>query len=323
MADEFNNYTPPYIYVLMLISKTGCNPLVGIRVASCVMDYVCALGIGLIGERWRRGSLLTAMTIVPALPTLLMNSCYWGQCDAFYASAIVFALYFLQEERPWASALMLGTAFAFKLQTIFVLPLYFILLMQREGAGLRHLMVAPLPYLVGIAPEWIAGRDLTQLLTIYAGQGGQYDALTLQCPNIYSLIEIAGPLPTEASQAVKLTGMALVVILTAMAGVMMRRRATERNEIVPMALTSVLCVVMLLPCMHERYLFVADVMAVAIYLMRRTKTLPALVIATSLYAYMMCTRVGAYLPTYIGFIPFAMAIALSIKQLTTNKTDKI
>jgi Gpi18-like mannosyltransferase len=64
-------------------------------------------------------------------PTVVFNSALWGQCDATYASMLVAAIYFAIQRRPNLSVLFFAVALAFKLQAIFLFPLFIILLLKR------------------------------------------------------------------------------------------------------------------------------------------------------------------------------------------------
>ena len=75
------------------------------------------------------------------LPTVVMNSSIWGQCDAIYVTFCVGSVYFLIKKRPWLAAAFFGVAFTFKLQAIFFLPvLVMVLIVNRHR--LRSLLAA-------------------------------------------------------------------------------------------------------------------------------------------------------------------------------------
>lgn len=133
LADEFNNYAPAYIYLLAIIAWAGLPEVAVIRLLSSLFDYVCGYFVGRMLRHMdvriggRVDPMPWAMAIVPLMPTMLINSCYWGQCDSIYSACALAAVVFAMERRPWPSAVALGAAFAFKLQAVFVVPLFFAL----------------------------------------------------------------------------------------------------------------------------------------------------------------------------------------------------
>ena len=120
----FANYTPAYLYFLLLIAKLGVAPLVGIKLLSVLFEYVAAWFVGAIAyqkykENWVRWC---AFAVVPLLPTVLINSSYWAQCDSIYASFLLGSIYFVMKKRSLLSVLFLGISFPFKLQAVLLFP---------------------------------------------------------------------------------------------------------------------------------------------------------------------------------------------------------
>ena len=99
------------------------------------------------------------------LPTVVMNSSAWAQCDSIYASLCLGSLHFLIKRRPWLACVMFGLAFAFKLQAVFVAPVLLgVLLINRMRV--RALLAVPVAFFAALLPATLAGRSLvTQLLT--------------------------------------------------------------------------------------------------------------------------------------------------------------
>src|SRR5512143_1182527 len=48
------------------------------------------------------------------LPTVLLNSAFWGQSDAIYTCFLLACVYFLMRDRPLPAMFFLGVSFAFK-----------------------------------------------------------------------------------------------------------------------------------------------------------------------------------------------------------------
>ena len=105
------------------------------------------------------------------------------------------------------------------------------------------------------APALLCGWPLSDLATIYVRQAGFYDTLSMNAPNVWAIVQ-ALPL------GVPLTGLANAAALGASAAYAAHfgtRSLTDRAAVAAAALAP-LVMVGLLPRMHERYFYAADVL---------------------------------------------------------------
>ena len=65
---------------------------------------------------------ITAFLLALALPTVWLNSAYWGQCDVVFTSLCIGMAYGVLKGKGNLAAVFWALAFSFKLQAIFVLP---------------------------------------------------------------------------------------------------------------------------------------------------------------------------------------------------------
>ena len=150
------------------------------------------------------------------LPTVVLNGAYWGQCDAIYGALCVHAAALALEEKGTASTALMGVAFSFKLQSIFVLPLWGVLWLAGR-VKFRQLWAFPLAYLAAIAPAMALGKPLGEILGIYLQQMEEYPRLTLNAPSAYQLIPYKMPLDESlAARLGILAAGALVLALLAL-----------------------------------------------------------------------------------------------------------
>jgi Gpi18-like mannosyltransferase/putative flippase GtrA len=281
MGEQFSDYTPPYLYLLALATHLPFSKVVDIKAIGLPFDVLLAAAVTLVvRERYHSAAVLLAVYgAVLLAPTVVWNGAMWGQCDAIFTSFAVLSLLFVLRNRPVVGLLMLGIAFAFKGQAMFIAPAYFVLTVKGR-IPLRAWLVLPLPYLVGILPAWLLGRSFWDLLTNYTDQARLYKALVIGAPNIYQWLPDTAFLRDHAFKV------AAVVIGAAMLAVAHPRlRASNRETVVLATMFALLCP-FVLPRMHERYFFMADMLTIAyaFYVPRRW-FLPALVITTSTYSY--------------------------------------
>lgn len=71
----------------------------------------------------------------------------------------------LKDKPAWSMAFY-GIAFAFKLQTLFLAPLYVILWMKGK-VKLKHFLFLPLMYVIGMIPSLLAGKSFWELISVY------------------------------------------------------------------------------------------------------------------------------------------------------------
>ena len=224
------NYNAPYLYFLAAISYLPIPDLYLIKLFSILFDVVLAWGGFRLVRHFapeRPNRPLLCFCLLLLLPTVILNGAFWGQCDALYGALTLHALACALEGRNRSSLLLLGIAFSFKLQTVFVLPLWGGLWLLRR-VRFRELLWFPAAYAATCVPALLLGKPLGDILGVYFGQAAEYSGyLNLNAPNMYALI----PHGAEVNTAI--------------------------------AARLAIGVPFLLPHMHERYFFLADVLALA------------------------------------------------------------
>ena len=105
------------------------------------------------------------------LPTVIVNSSMWGQCDSIYAAFGLLALYFALRDKYVLSVALAAVAFSFKLQIIFLLPIYAVFLFT--GRIRFRLLVFRL-YTWLFAPAALMGRPILDSVLIYTNQVKTY-----------------------------------------------------------------------------------------------------------------------------------------------------
>lgn len=316
---SIGDYTPPYFYILALLTYIPLDPLVLIKLVSCLFDFICAFFImKLIFEETRKYPLaLAAYTLALISPTILLNSAAWAQCDIIFTLFLVLSLRATMREKPFWAMLWFGVSFCFKLQAIFFLP-FLILMFLKQKIKLRYFLLIPSCYIICILPALIAGRPFGELLTIYFSQSGQYSRLSLNAPNFYLLFgannEALDTHATLASAAILICAVILGLCLY-----LLYRQSFVLTKplMVTLALFFVILMPFFLPHMHERYFFTADVFAI-IYLFLRPKRWYVFIMVTA--SSFLC-----YMPFLFGItpVPLNYAVLLMAASLTIVALDAI
>ena len=265
VALPIGNYNAPYLYFLAAISYLPLPDLYLIKLFSILFDVVLAWGgLRLVrhftGEDWRPAGCFCALLL---LPTVALNGACWGQCDSLYAALCLHALSCGLQRRGTASAALMGLAFSFKLQTVFLLPLWAGLWIAGR-VKLRQLAAFPAAYAATCVPALLLGKPLGDILGVYFGQAAEYAGyLNLNAPNLYAFLPHGAQVDTAALSRLGIAA-ALVLALAVAALLWLRRRQADGRALLLAAVLLAVGVPFLLPHMHERYFFLADVLSAAL-----------------------------------------------------------
>lgn len=308
---EYVDYTTPYLTILSFISICPfLNTLLLMKLVSIFFDFVAAFAMmAIVYDRTKNMtySVLGYSALLLA-PTVVANGAMWAQCDIIFSGFVLWSVYFMLKGRPNASMIFYGIAFAFKLQTFFILPLYVILWMKGK-VKLKHFLWIPAMYFVGMIPSLIAGKSFWELISVYFFQAnGAMDiyALSHKFPNIYQLIGTDTFLFEYADAGIWVTLGALMVLLYVFA----RREYEMTGELLlRMGMLFTMTVVFFLPHMHERYAILADVLSIAyLFYNPRKFYIPLLTLLCSFAGYTVYLAQITVLPMYLYTVIFLLLL---------------
>lgn len=306
---EYVDYTTPYLTILSFISICPfLNTLLLMKIVSIFFDFVAAFAImAIVYDQTKSATkAILGYGVLLLAPTILTNSAMWAQCDIIFTSFILWSLYFMLKDRPAMSMMFYGIAFAFKLQTLFMAPLYLILWMKGK-IKLKHFLFLPLMYVVGMIPSLIAGKDFWELISVYFFQAnGAMDiyALSHKFPNIYQLIGTDVFLFEYADAGIWITLGALMILLYVFAR---KNYVFDTRLMLRMGMLLTMTVVFFLPHMHERYAVLVDVMAIIYLFMEPEKFyIPLLTILCSFAGYTIYLAQNNIVPMYLYTVVFIL-----------------
>lgn len=286
IKEPVGDYNAPYLYFMAAISYLPFPDLYAIKLFSILFDGILAWGglrlVGALSGRKDGPVLLTAYLLLFLLPTVVLNGSFWGQCDALYGALVLHAMASAWEDHPKTSVALLAVAFSFKLQTIFLIPLWGGLWLVRK-LRFSHLLVFPAAYAVAVLPALLLGKPLADILGVYFKQAGQYSyALVFNAPSLFALIPY---------------------------GVDVAQQPLARAGILAAAAVLALGVPFLLPYMHERYFFLADVVTLVWAVWdRRRIPIALLTQLASLSSYCVYLRLQYTMPVHLFGQTWTMAL---------------
>lgn len=306
---EYVDYTTPYLTILSFISICPfLNTLLLMKLVSIFFDFVAAFAVmAIVYDRIKNMTYgILGYGALLMVPTVLTNGAMWAQCDIIFTSFVLWSLYFMLKDKPAWSMAFYGIAFAFKLQTLFLAPLYVILWMKGK-VKLKHFLFLPLMYVIGMIPSLLAGKSFWELISVYFFQAnGQMDiyALSHKFPNIYQLIGTDSFLFEYADAGIWVTLGALMILMYCFA-----RKQYEMNAclLLRMGMLLTMTVVFFLPHMHERYAILVDVMAIVyVFFDFRKLYIPVLTILCSFAGYTVYLAQNNIIPMYVYTILFLL-----------------
>ena len=306
---EYVDYTTPYLTILSFISICPfLNTLLLMKLVSIFFDFVAAFAVmAIVYDRTKNMTYgILGYGALLMVPTGLTNGAMWAQCDIIFTSFVLWSLYFMLKDKPAWSMAFYGIAFAFKLQTLFLAPLYVILWMKGK-VKLKHFLFLPLMYVIGMIPSLLAGKSFWELISVYFFQAnGQMDiyALSHKFPNIYQLIGTDSFLFEYADAGIWVTLGALMILMYCFA-----RKQYEMNAclLLRMGMLLTMTVVFFLPHMHERYAILVDVMAIVyVFFDFRKLYIPVLTILCSFAGYTVYLAQNNIIPMYVYTILFLL-----------------
>ena len=266
------NYGCMYQYVIVLIYylSSFIEDLHLLKMVSVIFDVICAVTVMRItymvtGKDQRKA--LLAFGAVMFLPTSVLNSGAWAQCDSIYTAFALLSFLHLMKGNDKRTFVYFALAFSFKQQVIFLVP--FLIIMWLKGrVKIRYALLMPAVVFLTLVPALLAGRRLLELLSIYGKQAATYTSLTMNYPSIYAFV--SSSLDEDYRRTIISAGtIATVAVLGAIAYYVRDKSFDIRPlYMVTLAIFTAEVCLFTLPVMHERYGYMPELLAVAYGLTR-------------------------------------------------------
>jgi Gpi18-like mannosyltransferase/putative flippase GtrA len=306
----FSDYAPTYLYLLWGATAIPASKLLAIKGLSIAFDFAMAIACVRLARTGGASARLTPFVFLAVLlsPTVILNSSAWGQCDAIYTAALIAGLACFASGRQGWGALAFGVSIAVKAQAVFVLPVLLVLSLRRQTPW-RSWLLLPLPYLLSIVLPVLEGRSVVHMLTIYQDQGEKYRQLTLSAPSLYAWLDVRQGF---GEPGIVLGG---AVILAAAVAAARWARLSRPADLVALSAFFLVLVPFVLPRMHERYFYPADVLTI-VYALQRPSRAPVAVLVGG-------ASLACYFPFLFGFeiLPVAAAAGMMAGALVILAAD--
>lgn len=330
---DLGDYNLPYVQILALLTYLPIEPLYSIKMISIIFDYIGAISIGLLIYHFTRNKDISFLGffITTMLPTVVLNSSAWAQCDFIYVTFIILSILFLIKNKYLGSFVFLGIAFAFKLQTIFVLPIFILYYISERKFPIYYFFIIPIIDIILCLPSIIVGKPIIEILNVYVNQTGEYsNYISMNFPGIYNIffepIENTNliEMPSKMYEFLGIGITGIIYFLFAIFVFVKKIKFSEKN-IIKFIVWSVMICTYFLPKIHDRYMFAADVISiVCIFIDNRKKYLPIFINGASLYTYIYYLFNGNYrslsvISIILGLVLIYYTLSIFKELLQDNK----
>ena len=310
LKSPIGDYNIPYQFLIAWMSYIKLRPLYLYKILSCIFDFLLAVYSGKFvyyisseraGTTRSFKDAISNMTfvlpygVVLLLPTVVLNSALWAQCDAIYTFFIVISLFLIYQKKYFFSFVFLGCAFAFKLQAVFILPFFFYLYFREKNFSVLFLLFLPLVDILLAIPSLCMGLRFSTLIDIYINQTGSYHYVYLNYPSFWAMIgdnyDYLKPMAIIITLVMLFVGLVYIV----------RKKVNLKSidNFLSVACWSVWTCVLFLPSMHERYAYLVEILIVILFFVKfcskDRKDLSTVFVVACVLQLMTCIQYGRFL----------------------------
>ena len=259
LKEQVGDYNVLYQTFIAVMTYIPLNPMTQYKLLSGIFDYLLAFfAAGFVCRLKNQPKFSVTFNSVYAiilfLPTVVLNSAFWGQCDSMYVFCLILVLILMHKNKYLPAFLVFGISFALKFQTVFFLPFlvsyYFV--KKKYTAGLFALSALSF-WLCGTV-AYLFGRNPLDPFTIYFSQTQTYEHMWLNSRSIWQLF---GDDYRLSGFAILLTlavcGLGFYMVLTK------KKRMDSSIQILNTLAWFIWVCIFFLPAMHDRYAYLLDI----------------------------------------------------------------
>lgn len=279
LAEYDGDYNIPYVTLLYFLTKAPLEPIVSIKLSSIFFDLLEAFLVLVIvreiaTENRKNEYGLLAYALVFCNPVAVMNSGYLAQCESVWVALALLSFWCIWRDHPVWGMLAFGAAFAMKPQGIFILPMIILLYYKKRSFSILHVIWIPIAIQVLCIPAILGGCSFDIFIKNLKMMMGHYPYVYYYYPNIWTYIQNA---PYYIFGKVGIFCAFAVLLVFMLIFAWSKKRIILKDYFDYIVFTTMTCV-MILPCMHERYNYMAEVLLPVCAIWKKKYRVPALVL---------------------------------------------
>lgn len=268
LSKQVGNYNIPYQVIIYFLTLLPFEALTAYKLLSIVFDIALAISASLVVcEALKRKffSFVPALTytLVFCSITVIFNSAFWAQCDSIYVTFILLAIYSMMKNKNILAFVFLGVSLAFKLQVVFILPVFLYYYFSSRKISILHFFIIPAVDFLICLPVVFMGRDILDIVRIYVDQTDYGKLIQMNCPNIYAFM--CNGADQQYYHLFKPISIWLTLLVLAVGLCMVLYKKVDLTNVENFLFTSVwtsFSCLMFLSSMHERYSYLLDILLI-------------------------------------------------------------
>lgn len=286
------DYPDSYMFLLCIGASITKNSLIFIKVLSTAFDILIFLFGYKIIEHFSKESANKYSWILILLPGILVNSAILGQCDSIYTAFVLAFIYNILKNHNKLALSFFGIAISFKLQSLFIAPVILYLIATKK-IKIYDLFFIILGFILPFIPSILIGKGLIENIKILMFQTSEYNYFVKSCPNMYSLLLLNYK---QINTLLKYSIAIIVGIIAIFISLHKYKDGYNDTTFIYKSFLISSIVVFLLPSMHDRYFYLANILGILYYII--------IVSNQYLKKYAILSTLIYVLPVlYINFVP--------------------
>lgn len=279
LAEYKGDYNMFYVTMLYFLTKIPVSSLFSIKMLSILFDYLTATLIFFMiqevapeGKKRLYGCIGYGIALVN--PAAAIDSAYLAQCESIWAFFSLFSFWLFWKHHPAWGSFVFGLALAMKPQGIFILPIILIYYCKEKSFSVFHLLWSAAGIQLTCVPAILGGCGFDIFIRRFLYMMGRYPHVYYYYPNIWTYLKNA-PYYVYGKVAIFSTFTALLLFMVLF--LKSKKKAAFQEMLEYAAWTAMTCG-MLLPCMHERYNYLGEVLFAVSAIINKRYRFPALLL---------------------------------------------
>lgn len=281
LGTQVGTYNMLYQCLIAVMTYLPIKPLYAYKILSCSFDYLLAMAAAWfvydILEKKEKWLIFIVYSIIILSPIVFLNSALWGQCDVIYTFFLLVAFIAFCKEQYTKAFVFFGISLAFKLQAVFLMPLFLFVYFVKKSFSVLYFTIIPISMCIFNIPCIIMGRRISDIFTVYLNQTSEYGNMSMNYPSFWLILNDA-----SIEEGYGFYKQAAIIMTICVLGgwilswIVNRINLNKRNMLY-MAFILVYTCVLFLPSMHERYGYVYEIFGIII-LFENKRTLPLVIL---------------------------------------------
>lgn len=272
------DYPDSYMFLLCIGTSITKNSLIFIKVLSAIFDILIFLFGYKIIKYFSKEDANKYSWILILLPGILVNSAILGQCDSIYTAFVLAFIYNILKNHNKLALSFLGIAISFKLQSLFIAPVILYLIATKK-IKIYDLFFIILGFILPFIPTILIGKGLIENIKILMFQTSEYNYFVKSCPNIYSLFLLNYK---QINIFLKYSLAIIVGIIAIFISLHKYKDGYNDTTFIYKSFLISSIVVFLLPSMHDRYFYLANILGIIYYIVTSRQYLKGYCILSTL-----------------------------------------